>query len=190
MARCPCPWDGPESQRENLVPVAQGRLVQAWNPLATKVPFFQFASALSPGAMQRGDERSDCTLPPPARNGLRSATRSNAPPLSCTGRTGGVFPFSKTGGDLNEALDQRRFRAVRTSLVHRPGRDPGSGQRGQPFVHFPYIAPFGQKRGLPEPPRTLAVTGSGRQDSNLRPSAPKAPALPSCATPRLQHSSP
>ena len=26
---------------------------------------------------------------------------------------------------------------------------------------------------------------SGRQDSNLRPSAPKAPALPSCATPRL-----
>ena len=25
---------------------------------------------------------------------------------------------------------------------------------------------------------------SGRQDSNLRPSAPKAPALPSCATPR------
>lgn len=30
----------------------------------------------------------------------------------------------------------------------------------------------------------LAVTESGRQDSNLRPSAPKAPALPSCATPR------
>ena len=26
---------------------------------------------------------------------------------------------------------------------------------------------------------------SGRQDSNLRPSAPKAPALPSCATPRM-----
>jgi hypothetical protein len=26
---------------------------------------------------------------------------------------------------------------------------------------------------------------SGRQDSNLRPSAPKAPALPSCATPRF-----
>jgi hypothetical protein len=124
--------------------------------------------------MQRGDERSDCTLPPPARNGLRSATRSNAPPLSCTGRTGGVFPFSKTGGDLNEALDQRRFRAVRTSLVHRPGRDPGSGQRSLPFVHFPYIAPLGEKRGLPEPPRTLAVTRSGRQDSNLRPSAPKA----------------
>ena len=31
---------------------------------------------------------------------------------------------------------------------------------------------------------------SGRQDSNLRPSAPKAPALPSCATPRLYHLSP
>ena len=28
---------------------------------------------------------------------------------------------------------------------------------------------------------------SGRQDSNLRPSAPKAPALPSCATPRYLH---
>ena len=28
---------------------------------------------------------------------------------------------------------------------------------------------------------------SGRQDSNLRPSAPKAPALPSCATPRRDH---
>ena len=31
---------------------------------------------------------------------------------------------------------------------------------------------------------TVAMTRSGRQDSNLRPSAPKAPALPSCATPR------
>ena len=31
-----------------------------------------------------------------------------------------------------------------------------------------------------------AKSQSGRQDSNLRPSAPKAPALPSCATPRTQ----
>ena len=30
----------------------------------------------------------------------------------------------------------------------------------------------------------LGLLESGRQDSNLRPSAPKAPALPSCATPR------
>ena len=30
----------------------------------------------------------------------------------------------------------------------------------------------------------LVFYESGRQDSNLRPSAPKAPALPSCATPR------
>ena len=31
---------------------------------------------------------------------------------------------------------------------------------------------------------------SGRQDSNLRPSAPKAPALPSCATPRFRQLNP
>ena len=35
------------------------------------------------------------------------------------------------------------------------------------------------------PFRQPSKSQSGRQDSNLRPSAPKAPALPSCATPRL-----
>ena len=49
---------------------------------------------------------------------------------------------------------------------------------------FRTLALLGEKEGLPESPGTLAVTESGRQDSNLRPSAPKAPALPSCATPR------
>lgn len=39
---------------------------------------------------------------------------------------------------------------------------------------FRTLALLGEKEGLPEPPRTLAVTESGRQDSNLRPSAPKA----------------
>ena len=38
---------------------------------------------------------------------------------------------------------------------------------------FRTLALLGKKEGLPEPPRTLAVTESGRQDSNLRPSAPK-----------------
>ena len=39
---------------------------------------------------------------------------------------------------------------------------------------FRTLALLGEKEGLPEPPRTLAVTESGRQDSNLRPSATKA----------------
>ena len=44
----------------------------------------------------------------------------------------------------------------------------------------------GTKKGSKNPLEPLHWNGSGRQDSNLRPSAPKAPALPSCATPRRE----
>ena len=39
-------------------------------------------------------------------------------------------------------------------------------------------------QSYPQALRVFLRSQSGRQDSNLRPSAPKAPALPSCATPR------
>ena len=44
---------------------------------------------------------------------------------------------------------------------------------------------LGRGTRSPERLRYRAFKKSGRQDSNLRPSAPKAPALPSCATPRV-----
>ncbi len=43
---------------------------------------------------------------------------------------------------------------------------------------------LGRKTRSRERLRCNCFQKSGRQDSNLRPSAPKAPALPSCATPR------
>ena len=52
---------------------------------------------------------------------------------------------------------------------------------------FAHIGPKrGTKKGSQNPLEPLHWNGSGRQDSNLRPSAPKAPALPSCATPRRE----
>jgi hypothetical protein len=64
-----------------------------------------------------------------------------------------------------EAPRARDFQAaVRTFLVHR--------------------AFLAKKMGSRETREPLVSLESGRQDSNLRPSAPKAPALPSCATPR------
>jgi hypothetical protein len=50
------------------------------------------------------------------------------------------------------------------------------GRGGRPGIS-PRISPISWSQSL--------KSQSGRQDSNLRPSAPKAPALPSCATPRL-----
>ena len=47
---------------------------------------------------------------------------------------------------------------------------------------IPFCVPF----ACPLFSQSLRIQ-SGRQDSNLRPSAPKAPALPSCATPRNPH---
>jgi hypothetical protein len=47
---------------------------------------------------------------------------------------------------------------------------------------------LGRKTRSRERLRCKGLQKSGRQDSNLRPSAPKAPALPSCATPRMQRS--
>lgn len=48
-----------------------------------------------------------------------------------------------------------------------------------------YMPPKQAKKEGPRNHREpLLSLESGRQDSNLRPSAPKAPALPSCATPR------
>ena len=63
-------------------------------------------------------------------------------------------------------------------FVHRsynhPNGPPGTILGACHSYIFRTLALLGEKRGLPEPPRTLAVTESGRQDSNLRPSAPKA----------------
>ena len=65
-----------------------------------------------------------------------------------------------------------------TPFVHlsynHPKRAPGSIPGACHSYIFRTLALLGEKEGLPEPPRTLAVTESGRQDSNLRPSAPKA----------------
>ena len=63
-------------------------------------------------------------------------------------------------------------------FVHRsynhPNGPPGTILGACHSYIFRTLALLGEKRGLPEPPRTIAVTESGRQDSNLRPSAPKA----------------
>ena len=62
---------------------------------------------------------------------------------------------------------------VHLSYNHQK-RAPGSIPGACHSYIFRTLALLGEKEGLPEPPRTLAVTESGRQDSNLRPSAPKA----------------
>jgi hypothetical protein len=133
--------------------------------------------------MQRGNERSDCSLTPLAGNGLRSAARSKAP-SSCLGGVRGVF-WSPTRRkvSMKHSLAGAEAPFVHLSYNH-PKRAPATILSACHSYIFRTLALLGKKEGLPEPPRTLAVTESGRQDSNLRPSAPKAPALPSCATPR------
>jgi len=160
MARCSCPWDHPQGQRKNSLPMAQGRPVQAWDPLAPQVPFRKFTSPLSPGAMQRGDERSNCSLTPLARNGLRSAARSNAP-SSCPGGGRGVL-WSPT---LGKAWMKHSLPGAEAPFVHRsynhPSGPPGTILGACHSYIFRTLAPKAQKRRVPGTPRTLAMTGIG-----------------------------
>ena len=123
--------------------------------------------------MQRGNERSDCSLTPLAGNGLRSAARSKAP-SSCLGGVRGVF-WSPTRRkvSMKHSLAGAEAPLVHLSYNH-PKRAPATILSACHSYIFRTLALLGEKEGLPEPPRTLAVTESGRQDSNLRPSAPKA----------------
>ena len=94
-----------------------------------------------------------------------------------------------------DAADSRVRISVNTAPVApwsgEAAREPSHRERGYPGQprpepdragtrHFePVLSPQGRGR--------ILKSQSGRQDSNLRPSAPKAPALPSCATPRRIH---
>ena len=94
-----------------------------------------------------------------------------------------------------DAADSRVRTSVNTaptpSLVWRGGEGTVPSQQrlprtalanSRPVLTRVFWADFGRK-AIGQSLRTQ----SGRQDSNLRPSAPKAPALPSCATPRRIH---
>ena len=160
MARCSWPWEHPQGQRENSLPMAQGRPVQAWDPLAPQVPFRKFTSALSPGAMQRGDERSNCSLTPLARNGLRSAARSNAP-SSCPGGGRGVLWSPTLGrGWMKHSLPGAEAPFVHRSYNH-PSGPPETILGACHSYIFRTLAQNGQKRRVPGTPRTLAVTVIG-----------------------------
>ena len=146
MARCSCPWDHPQGQRENAVPMAQGRPVQAWDPLAPQVPFRQFTSALSPRAMQRGDERSDCSLTPLARNRLRSAARSNAPSSCLGGGRGGLWSPTLERAWMKHSLPGAEAPFVHRSYNH-PNGPPGTILGTRHSYIFRTLALLGEKEG-------------------------------------------
>ena len=116
---------------------------------------------------------------------LPAAAWSTGCALSWEGCVGSSLPPC---GQL--ASDQQQ--ALRTApLMSSPGRLP----RHPPWAR--HVWPIHGHAGPCEPGFERILSGSpwgqslrsqsGRQDSNLRPSAPKAPALPSCATPRCVH---
>ena len=83
-----------------------------------------------------------------------------------------------------EAAKRHKSRVLRLETVRakriRQSKEPSHAQGNGGLALKTFWVPFGC------PPEGQSLRSqSGRQDSNLRPSAPKAPALPSCATPRV-----
>ena len=88
-----------------------------------------------------------------------------------------------------------RYGQTRPERGERSCGDRGArGAAGLAGSRCPVTVPGPTKAWAPCPHLAHKAGGrssriqSGRQDSNLRPSAPKAPALPSCATPRIRFS--
>src|SRR5450631_3067609 len=69
-------------------------------------------------------------------------------------------------------------------------RTPGQAWRKRPFrkadPDAPGLTPDGVAMGRARRELTIWKEESGREDLNLRPPAPKAGALPGCATPRVE----
>ena len=120
-------------------------------------------SGCGPGAVTGRFHRRDAGVPPWGWSCIRSLGSR------CTGGHPGR-PCRPLSNPLRSGLDSAQNRdAFPGFCAHLEHNGPKTATKKGP-----------QNRREP-----LRWNGSGRQDSNLRPSAPKAPALPSCATPRL-----
>ena len=132
--------------------------------------------------------------------------KSNAPPGICRSKRPPQPKLklrSKLRSKWKSASDRSRKHLI--FLASQEGIEPPTNglevRCSIPWATGTLVCPFWQKNGAGEGNRTLVISLEGwhstielhphfvwseRQDSNLRPPAPKAGALPSWATPRIQ----
>ncbi len=143
-----------------------------WNPMGLRgLGWMVSLASRPPGASQ---------FPQPANRPRRSRILSRCPAGFwktgiCGAHAGRPSEGQPSASDegcsrLRPGHRPSRVASARGWCSWKPRGDPCTGRVGRGFDR----KPVGQS----------LKSQSGRQDSNLRPSAPKAPALPSCATPR------
>ena len=156
-------------------------------------------------ALARGTGAAD-SVPPPAPLDCIAAHDGGREPGRRAAHHASQRPAHHDGGlrPPRARLPARRDRSPRVrGDAHQPHAASGRRVRGatgnppsSPLVIPEFAAPLLHTRGSRdrEPsddsekgPRFRCLTWSGRQDLNLRHSAPKADALPGCATPRGGH---